>query len=89
MAENLYIEKEDSMGEIIKVLPVGTKIRHKKHPELIGMIYGHEYHKCGKISPMPYCVHWDDNSKASDILGWFFVYPEPTEIEPIREVSNG
>ena len=85
MAENLYIEKENSMGEIIKVLPVGTRIRHKKYPELKGVIYGHEYHESGKISPLPYCVHWEDNSKASDILGWFFVYPDPENIEATGE----
>lgn len=75
-------KKETSTGEFIDVLPVGTKVRHKKHRNLTGIIVRHEYHEGGKISPLPYCVHWDQQ-EAYKVLGWFAVYPMRTEIKAI------
>lgn len=80
---------EDSSGDKLKLLPIGTKVRHKKYPKLIGQIVHYEYHECGKVSPLPYCVHWDNNSLASKLLGWFFIYPCRNELQYIREESNG
>jgi hypothetical protein len=72
---------ETSEGQIIEVLPIGTKVRHKEHPELIGIIVHYEYHRSGKLSPLPYCVHWEDNALASKLLGWLFVYPSREMLE--------
>ena len=81
---------ETSSGEIIEVLPVGTTIRHKKYPDLIGKIVRYEYHESGKLSPLPYYVHWEDDYRAGTLLGWFFIYPTPNEIEeePNAKVSS-
>ena len=75
--------KETVAGEKIDVLPVGTRVKHKTHPELTGKIVAHEYHESGKISPLPYKVYWDQRS-AVDILGWFFIYPSMDSIEEIK-----
>lgn len=75
---------EASDGTVIEVLPVGTIVRHKKHLELTGKIVHYEYHESGKLSPLPYCVHWDDSALAAKLLGWFFVYPSKSEIEEVN-----
>ena len=80
---------EASDGTVIEVLPVGTPVRHKRYPELIGKIVHYEYHESGKISPLPYCVHWNDSRRASELLGWFFVYPSRDEIEEMPNVRAG
>ena len=81
---------ETSSGEIIEVLPVGTTVRHKKYPELVGKIVRYEYHESGKLSPLPYCVHWEEGLKAGTLLGWFSIYPNHNEIEeePNAKVSS-
>ena len=73
--------QETSSGEMIHVLPIGTRVRHKKHPELTGYIKQHEYHESGKISPIPYNVNWDNNALASRLLGWFFIYSTNEALE--------
>lgn len=72
---------EASDGNVLEIYPIGTRVRHKEYPELVGEIVGHEYHESGKISPLPYLVHWDNNTLAHDKLGIFFVYPSPKSIE--------
>jgi len=74
---------ETSDGSFIEVLPVGTKVRHKRHPELIGEIVHYEYHESGKLSPLPYCVHWIDGKRAHILLGWFSIYPARDELEEV------
>jgi hypothetical protein len=76
------MKKETKSGEIIDVLPVNTRVRHKTHPELTGRIVAHEYHESGYISPLPYKIYWDQGN-ASEILGFFFIYPSIDSIEKI------
>jgi len=84
------MRKESSTGEVIDVLPVGTRIRHTDHKTLTGRIVRHEYHESGKISPLPYLVHWDqeDASRVLGLLG--SIYPMRSEIEiiPVQEVTD-
>ena len=65
----------DSTGEVLKLLPVRTRVRHRKHKHLVGEIIHYEWYRYGVVSPMPYCVHWEDNSLAAKLLGFMFVYP--------------
>lgn len=69
---------------VTKLLPVGARIRHVRHPELTGRIKAHEWAAPGKLSPIPYLFEWDDSSRASDVLGWFFFYGGPDHVEPIE-----
>jgi len=75
---------ETSEGKPIKVLPVGTRIRSKSHPELLGIIRQHEYHESGKLSPIPYCISWDDDPMAYRLLGWMFIYSGVDSIEVVN-----
>jgi hypothetical protein len=68
-----------------KLLPVGTRIRHVRHPELTGRIKALEWTRPGELSPIPYLIGWDDSGRASDALGWFFVYSGPESVERIEE----
>ena len=82
------IRTHDEHGEQrwLEVLPVGTRIRSKQHPELTGYVKAHEYHESGAISPIPYLIGWDDSEAASRTLGWLFVYASESGIEPLDEV---
>lgn len=80
---------EDSTGEILELLPVGTMVRHKDNPKLIGKIVGWEYHESGKVSPLPYKVYWDNWALARQIMGWFGIYPMRDEIVPINDSTTG
>ena len=75
---------ETTEGKLIEVYPIETRVRSKDHPELTGVIRQLEFHESGKISPIPYCISWDDNSKAYDLLGWMFIYSDPESIEIIK-----
>lgn len=68
-----------------QLLPVGTRIRSVKHPELTGYIKDLEWTdpRKGLISPIPYLIGWDDSSRACDVLGWLFVYSGPDSVERI------
>lgn len=68
-----------------KLLPPGTRIRHVRHPELTGHIRAWEWtdRSKGLISPIPYLIGWDNDGRACDVLGWFFVYSGPESVEPI------
>lgn len=70
----------------LHVLPVGTRVRSKKHPELTGYVKRHEYHESGRISPIPYCIGWDDSAATYIKLGMGFVYATDGSIEAIDEV---
>jgi len=72
---------ETSEGKPIEVLPIGTRIRSKSHPELLGTIRQYEYHENGKLSPIPYCISWDNTDKAYRLLGWMFIYSDPDNVE--------
>ena len=71
-------------GEIIELLPVGTRIRSKQFPMLTGYIKAHEYADRDHISPIPYLIGWDDSERAASTLGWFFVYASNHGIEPVE-----
>lgn len=75
---------ETSEGEFIELYSVGTKVRHKRYPELIGIIAHYEYHESGKISPLPYCVHWNNYQLAGEKLGWFFAYPSKDDVGEVN-----
>lgn len=69
----------------------GARVRHKNHPDLVGVVHALEWQTTGpgepaKLSPMPVCVHWDDSGAAHDRLGWFFVYPSAENLEPLDPV---
>jgi hypothetical protein len=71
-------------GEKVSVaLPVGARVRHRRHPELTGLIKQHELHESGAFSPIPYCIAWDDSGRAADLLGWFFVYASDDTVERV------
>ncbi len=76
------ISKPCSDGTTIDVLPEGLRIRSVKHPRLAGSLAKHECHESGKISPIPYCIQWDDSAEARDVLGRLFVYAGVDQIEP-------
>ena len=76
-------QMETSEGNFIEVLPVGTRIRSKSHPELLGTIRGYECHESGKLSPIPYCISWDNTDRAYRLLGWMFIYSDPDSVEAI------
>ena len=77
---------ESSDGQFLELLPVGTRVKHKKHPELVGKISKYEYHESGKVSPIPYSICWDDPEKAFSILGFMNYYQKADAIE--REVEG-
>ena len=72
-------------GDTMDILPEGTRIRSIQHPELTGVIKHYEYNRPGLLSPIPYCIGWDDSAHAAALLGWLFVYPSPSAIEPLKE----
>ena len=56
------------------ILVEGTRVRSIEHPELTGVIKHWEWNKPGVLSPIPYCIGWDDSSRACELLGFLFVY---------------
>lgn len=68
-----------------ELLPVGARIRHRRHPELTGRIKAHEYNRPGVLSPIPYCIEWDSSGRACDMLGWFFVYATDETVEVLAD----
>ncbi len=74
---------ECSDGVVRDLFPVGTKVRHKKHPSLTGKVVAHEMQKPGIPSAMPYNVYWDQESEAVRLLGWFWIYPVHENLERI------
>lgn len=71
-----------SDGSTADILPEGTRIRSKEYPELTGIIKHYEWNKPGVLSPIPYCIGWDDSGAAHDALGWMFVYASDNSVEP-------
>lgn len=65
------------------LLPSGTRIRSVRHPELTGYIKGYEFTRSGMISPIPYCIGWDDSPRAAKELGMLFVYATVDSIEAV------
>ena len=73
--------------EPAEVLPEGTRIRSKLVPELTGVIKHWEYNRPGVLSPIPYCIGWDDSSRAHEALGFLFVYASDDSVEPVPETG--
>ncbi|KKN57560.1 hypothetical protein LCGC14_0561060 [marine sediment metagenome] len=71
-----------SDGIEFEVIPRGSKVRHKEHPELTGTIRTHEYCK-GKYSALPYTVKWDNDRKSHELLGMLPLWPRLESIEII------
>jgi hypothetical protein len=65
-----------------EVWPERTRIRSTIDPTLTGVIKHWEYNRPGVLSPVPYCIGWDDSARAAAVLGWFFVYASDNGIEP-------
>jgi hypothetical protein len=63
------------------LLPVGTEIRHVRHPELTGYIRALEWTDRDHISPIPYNIAWDNSTQAYDVLGFMFVYACVDDVE--------
>lgn len=66
-------------------LEVGTRIQHRRHPELSGRIQALEYQLGGEVSAIPYNIQWDNNDLAYDLLGYFFIYASDESIEVEQE----
>lgn len=71
-----------------RLLPIGTPIRDVRHPELTGRISAHEWARPGELSAIPYSVEWDDDGRASDVLGWFYNYAGIDSVEEASTVAS-
>lgn len=64
-------------------LAPGTRVRARKHHDLIGTIEGIEYCNPGCVAGIPYRIRWDDSSRAAEVRGWLFVYGSDGDLEPL------
>lgn len=69
------------------VLAIGMRIRHVRHPELIGEITDYEWQKSGVLSALPYKVRWDDDDRAYRLLGLWQIWPAASMVEPLRDAA--
>ena len=79
-------------GDPAPLLQEGDRVRSKKHPELTGRVKHYEYndnpkYPRGTLSPIPYCIGWDDSGEACRVLGWFFVYASDASVEKVEAGS--
>lgn len=72
---------------LANLLPRGARVRHVRYPDLTGTIKAHEWTDREHISPIPYNVAWDDNSRACDVLGWMFIYACVEDLERLPEAD--
>jgi hypothetical protein len=84
MAETITLPMAGA-DEPVTVLAPGARVRHRRHPELTGRIKCHEWNERGVLSSIPYNVAWDDNSRACDLLGWFYIYAADTTVEVVAD----
>ncbi len=68
---------DDYQSWAAKLLPEGTRVRSAAEPSLTGVIKHYEWTNRDTISPIPYCIGWDDSHEAARLLGWLFVYSSP------------
>lgn len=71
-------------GSEIEVIPVGTRVHSRRHKDLFGVVETHEYREAGVLSRMPYKVKWDDPVLARHLLGWWFIYAGPQDLEVVK-----
>jgi len=69
------------------LLQPGTRVRHRRHPELTGHVSRIERQRDGNPSSIPYRMSWDDDGRACDLLGWFYIYATDHGIEAIDAAS--
>ena len=69
-----------SDGIEFEVFPIGTRVRHKKHPELTGRIVTHDFCK-SEYSALPYTVDWDNSDLAHKKLGLLPIWPRLESLE--------
>lgn len=65
------------------LLEPGTRVRHRRHPGLVGRIKCVERKTNGEPSGIPYNVRWDNDGRACDVLGWFYIYATDFGIEAV------
>jgi hypothetical protein len=70
-------------GRDVELLPPGTRVRHKEHPELTGELVCWEYHESGLVSAIPYKVYWDDQARANAMLGILSIYQLDSQVEAV------
>jgi len=76
----MFHKTENSCGEMMDLLVIGTRVRHTKYPFLTGYIKDWEFHESGKVSPFPYLVYWDDWRLARELLDPSHIYPSYSEV---------
>jgi hypothetical protein len=64
----------------------GARVRHRRHPDLTGVVQGFEWKEPGKLAVLPLRVYWDQPDAALR-LGWFSIYPSPESLEPIESLE--
>lgn len=62
-------------------LAPGQRVRSRRHPELTGRVKCFEWNAPGVLSAIPYNVEWDDNDRAFEALGMFWIYASDETIE--------
>lgn len=75
---------EPTVAEPEPALTPGTRIRHRRHPELTGRIENIERQDNGHPSAIPYCLDWDDSDRAHDVLGMLFNYGTDDSIKALE-----
>lgn len=60
----------------------GDRVRAIACPELTGVVKHYEYCETW-LSPIPYCIGWDDSDRACRLLGFLFVYASDSSVEAI------
>lgn len=65
------------------LLTPGTRVRHRRHHELVGVVHAIERKRDGSPSGIPYNVRWDNDGRAADLLGWFYIYATDHGIEAV------
>lgn len=71
-------------GRELRLLPVGTRVRHVQHSALTGRIAGIEMNGPGVASAIPYRVDWDDPARAADLAGWLNCYQDAGDVVPVE-----
>ncbi len=63
--------------ELPPLLPLSTRIRHKEHSRLIGVIISVET----ASADLPYMIDWDDVMLARELLGSLYWWTSVSQVE--------
>ena len=74
--------RDDYATWVANLLPEGARVRSATVPTLTGYIKHYEWTNAERISPIPYCIGWDDSAEAARRLGFMFVYASPEGVVP-------